>query len=338
MQFQTIENPWQEADQKELPSQPNCHMKILMINDAAFVGETLLKYMPSSVEKIQIKRTRGFWSKTFGLAFKIMGAKADLYHANYLLQDCYIASQLNKKPLIGHAHGSDLRKALKHPVWNRIVKHNLINCSRILVSTPDIMDIAKKYRDDAEYLPNPVDFELFYPKPIEQKSEKKRVFIASDANWTVKGTDITLKALSQVKDDIEVSMVQQGRDFEKTVSLAHSLGIDLKILPKVHHSLMNNYYWAADIIIDRFALGSLGMVSLEAIACGRPVLTYVSSEFPENKDFPLKDLRDETEVAKLVDDSLFYLWEKEHIFLQKHHNTRKIEERLIQIYRELVTT
>lgn len=45
-------------------------MKIVMINDGAFVGETLLKYMPPYIEK-QYKRSRGLWSKTFGLAYKI---------------------------------------------------------------------------------------------------------------------------------------------------------------------------------------------------------------------------------------------------------------------------
>ena len=73
-------------------------MKVVMINDAAFVGETLLKYMPVDLEKQHIKRSRGLWDKTFGIALKILRAKGDVYHAHYLLQDCYIASKLGKKP------------------------------------------------------------------------------------------------------------------------------------------------------------------------------------------------------------------------------------------------
>lgn len=86
-----------------------------MINDCAYVGETLLKYLPSDIKWKHVKRSRGLWSKTFGLAYKIMRVKADVYHAHYLLQDCYIAAKLGKKPLIGHAHGSDLRSSLNHP-------------------------------------------------------------------------------------------------------------------------------------------------------------------------------------------------------------------------------
>ena len=133
-----------------------------MINDCAFVGETLLKYMPVELEKQHIKRSRGFWDKTFGIALNILRVRGDLYHVHYLLQDCYIASRLDKKPLIGHAHGSDLRTNLNHFVWSRIVRHNLKHCDKIIVSTPDILSIAKQYREEAEYLPNPVDAELFY--------------------------------------------------------------------------------------------------------------------------------------------------------------------------------
>ena len=310
-------------------------MKVIMINDCAFVGETLLKYMPPELEKQHIKRSRSWWSKTFGLSFKILRAKADVYHAHYLLQDCYIAERLGKKPLVGHSHGSDLRVSLNHPVWGRIVRHNLKHCDKILVSTPDILATAKRYREEAEYLPNPVDAELFYPKPAVQKGEKKRVLIASDSNWTVKGTDIAIRALSKIKEEVEVSIIQHGRDFDKTTALASSLGLNLKILPKTSHEKLNEYYWDQDVVIDRFALGSLGMISLEAIACGRPALAYVSSEYPENKDFPLKDLREEETIAKTISGLPSDLWEKQYSFFKRHHDTKDIESRLLTIYEAL---
>ena len=310
-------------------------MKVVMVNDAAFVGETLLKYIPAELEKQHIKRSRGFWSKTFGLALKILRVKGDVYHVNYLLQDCYIAARLGKKPLIGHAHGSDLRTSLNHTLWGRVVRHNLKHCNKILVSTPDILKIAKRYRVDAEYLPNPVDAELFYPKPPAQKGEKKRVLIASDSNWSIKGTDIAIRALSKIREEVDVSIVQHGKDFEKTKTLASSLGLSLRVLPKAPHEKLDEYYWDADVVIDRFALGSLGMVSLEAIACGRPALAWVSSEYPENNDFPLRDLRNEEAIANVISDLPSDLWEREYHFLTKHHNIQNIESRLLSIYEEL---
>jgi hypothetical protein len=77
------------------------------------------------------------------------------------------------------------------------------------------------------------------------------------------------------------------------------------------------------------------MISLEAISCGRPALAYVSSEYPENKDFPLKDLREEAAIANTISHLPSDLWEKEDRFLKKFHDVNKVESRLMSIYEEL---
>ncbi|MEM1998136.1 MAG: glycosyltransferase [Candidatus Bathyarchaeia archaeon] len=304
-----------------------------MINDCAFVGETLLKYLPSGVEWKHIKRGRGIWDKTVGLAYKILGVKADIYHAHYLLQDCYMALYLGKRPLIGHAHGSDLRSALKHPLWGKIVRYNLVKSDKILVSTPDILATAKEFREDAEYLPNPVDMQVFYPKPLVEHDGKKRVLIASDCNWAVKGTDIAIKAIGKIKDEVEVSVIKHGVDFERTLALARSLGLHLNILSRVPHEKMREYYWSADVVIDQFKLGSLGMISLEAIACGRPVITYVSSKYPEYKDFPLKDIKTEDDIAGAILNSNEKTWSKEYEYIKINHSPKIVIKKLLKIYR-----
>ncbi|MDQ1279841.1 MAG: hypothetical protein QG670_1103 [Thermoproteota archaeon] len=303
-----------------------------MINDCAFVGETILKYLPESVERTHVKRSRGLWSKTFGIALKIFGSKADVYHVNYLLQDCYLALKLGKKPLVGHAHGSDIRAGLDHHLWKRIVKYNLKNCDKILVSTPDILELARQYREDVIYLPNPVDSQLYYTKPMREPGEKLRILIASDSNWSVKGTDVAIRALSRIRDQVDVSIVNYGRDFEKTINLAKSQGLDLQLLPKVSHERVREYYWNADVVIDRFKLGSLGMISLEAIACGRPVVSFVSSKYSEYESFPLKDVDTEENIIKAINNAKIELWEKEYAYLGKNHEAISIVESLMDIY------
>jgi len=311
-------------------------MRVVMVNDCAYVGETLVKYFPADVEAVHLKRSRGFWDKTFGITWRVLRATADLYHVHYLLQDCYIALKFGKHPVVGHAHGSDLRSSLKHRVWGRIVSYNLKHCDKVLVSTPDILDIAREYRVDAEYLPNPFDASIFYPKPLKQHNGKRKVLIASDSNWGVKGTDVAIKTLSRIKDEVEVSIIRYGVDFDKTMALASSLGLRLNALPKVSHDWISEYYWDADVVIDQFKFGALGMVSLEAIACGRPVLTYVSSEYPENKDFPLKDLRDEEKIAKIIKDLSPQFWKEEYAFVKRHHDPVAIASRVVSIYNGLL--
>jgi glycosyltransferase involved in cell wall biosynthesis len=310
-------------------------MKLVMINDCANVGETLLRYMPTAIEWQHIRRTRGLWSKTFGVAYRILGAKGDVYHSNYILQDCYVAVRLGKRPIVGYALGSDLRASLKHRLWGRIVRHNVKNCDKILVSTPDILEAAKRFRDDAEYFPPAVDTTFFYPKPPIQNAGKKKVLIASNSNWNVKGTDIAIRALSRIKDRVQASIIEHGVDFDKTMSLASSLGLSLSVLPKASHEKIRGYYWDADIVIDQFKFGCAGMISLEAIACGRPAITYVASEYPGYKDFPLKDLTSEERVAEAIAETDETLWKKEYEYVMKCHKPETTVEKLLTIYDSL---
>jgi glycosyltransferase involved in cell wall biosynthesis len=313
-------------------------MKLVMINDCSAVGETLLKYMPEEVEKQHIKRTRGLWSKTFGISWKILRSKGDVYHSNYLLQDCYVAVRLGRKPIVGWGLGSDVRAGLFHPLWGRIVRHNLKNCDKILVSTPDIIELAKKYRSDTEYFPPAVDTRFYYPKPPIPHGGKKRILIASNVNWDVKGTDTAIRALNRIRNDVEVSIIQYGSDFEKTLALAASLGLPLQTLPMASHERMREHYWNSDVIVDQFRFGCAGMVSLEAIACGRPAITYVSSEYDGYEDFPLKDLKTEEEIAEATLQADSSLWNRENEYLKNRHDPEAAVKRLLTIYDSLRKT
>jgi glycosyltransferase involved in cell wall biosynthesis len=311
-------------------------MKVVMINDCAFVGETLLKFLPSNVEKEHIKRGRRLWGKTFGLSYNILRSRGNIYHAHYLLQDCYLASLLGKRPLVGHAHGSDLRSSLWHPIWGWVVRRNLKNCDKVLVSTPDILGVAREFRKDASYFPNPVNTELFYPRQPRARRMRTRVLIASDSNWNLKGTDLAIRALAKVKEHVDVSIVKLGVDFEKTLVLANSLGLRLNILRTVPHEKLNEYYWDADVVIDRFKMGSLGLVSLEAIACGRPAITYVPTGCPEYRDFPLKNVNTIDKIAEAIMNASRDLWKEEYSYLEDHHVPQKAVKKIREIYLELL--
>lgn len=309
-------------------------MKIVMINDCAFAAETLLRYLPTDVEKQHIKRTRGLWSKTFGVAYQILRAHGDVYQANYLLQDCYIAARLGKKPLVGYSVGSDLRVYLDHWMWGRIVRHNLKNCDKIMVSTPDLINIAHPFREDVEYLPPPVDPELFYPRPVLTHAGKKQVLVASNSNWQGKGTDIVIRALSMLKDEISVSIIAHGLDFNKTLELASSLGLALNVLPKVPHEKINEYYWNTDVVIDQFRVGCPGTVAVEAIACNRPAVTFVSSVFPEYAEFPSKDVNSEDKIVEAVREACTNanILKKQREYVEMNHETTAVLKKLMRIY------
>lgn len=324
-------------------SQKSCgvQMKVVMINDAAFVGETLLKYLPAELEKQHIKRSRGLWDKTFGIAFKILRAKGDLYHAHYLLQDCYIASKLGKKPLIGHAHGSDLRDEIKKRKWGWIIKHNLQKCDKIVVAQPTILDTALEFNETAEYFPIPFDPKLFFPKPLPPEPEEKQVFIASTHNFRIKGTDRFLKALGSLSEPVKIKSLAGGKDFVEAQRLAGELGLQVDFIPKVPHEKMSELYWGSDLVLGSFSIGQLDTVAIEAMACGRPVVHSVSRKFFGN--CPLEELESVHDAAEIIQRLLDEKNEREQRvksqldYVNSTHSAPLLAEKLFRIYTKLYT-
>ncbi len=313
-------------------------MKIIMFNDCSYVGESLVVYLPESFHVIHLKRSRDLLSKTLGVLWKTLTAKGDVYHVHYLLQDCWLSLKFGKRPIIGHAHGSDVRDSLDHFAWGKLVRANLEGCDKIVVSTPNLLEKATEYNENTEYIPNLVDENVFYPKARRKATNRIRVLVAAASDWRVKGTDKIVRALKIIEDEVEASMISYGVDAAKTLSLAKRLGLHINMLRRVPHKEMSRYYWNADTVIAAIGIGgTLGVVALEAISCGRPTITRVSSSFEGYEAFPLLDVSEPEEIAEAIlysrrDD----LWEKEYAYYKSNHDPHKITKRFMKIYSELV--
>ncbi len=324
-----------------LPAKYGCGapMKVAMINDCAFVGETLLKYLPSNIEKEHIKRSRSLWGKTFGLTYKILRTHADIYHVHYLLQDCYIATRLGKKPLIGHAHGSDLREELKTRKWGWIIRSNLKKCDKILVAQPTILGSAKEFNETAEYLPIPFDPQVFFPKALEEEKNEKTIFIASSNDFHTKGTDKFLKALAKLTKPIKVLSLYSGKDLPKAKQLAKELNLNIEFINRVPHHKMNELYWKTDLILGSFSIGQLDTVAIEAMACGRPVVHSILKKF--FPACPLEELVSSNEVAEIIAKLLTNKVEIEKRienqlkYVNTVHSAPIVADRLSNIYSEM---
>jgi glycosyltransferase involved in cell wall biosynthesis len=99
---------------------------------------------------------------------------------------------------------------------------------------------------------------------------------------------------------------------------------------------MREYYWSVNLVIDQFTYGVLGMITLEAIASGRPVLTFASSVHDAYKDFLLKDVDTAERIVEAIKNLTPKLWEAEHAYLKRNHDPTKIVDRLIEIYQEIL--
>lgn len=98
----------------------------------------------------------------------------------------------------------------------------------------------------------------------------------------------------------------------------------------------------ADIILDQFVLGDRGILSLEAMALGKPVVCYLkpslTSAYPP--DLPIINATQDT-LATVLEPVLrsgalrSELGRRGRSFMEQHHDARRVIPELIEIYREV---
>lgn len=214
---------------------------ISIINDCSHVGYTIYKELLRRGLNVQyLPRSRGFRGKTLNVLINTLKAKG-LIHVNYALQDAYLTARLKHLDVL-HCHGSDIRNM--EGKWGWVAKYNLKVAKKVIVSTPDLLEIAKAIREDAEWLPNPIDLDFFKPANSRKKDEKRALYF--------------LKPNDVLKEDTKLYLENNGYQID--------------ILPRTFsYELMPQIYNKYTCYIDRTNPPSISKSALEAMACGLSV-------------------------------------------------------------------
>ncbi|MBI4282566.1 MAG: glycosyltransferase [Chloroflexi bacterium] len=136
-----------------------------------------------------------------------------------------------------------------------------------------------------EVIPCGVDAELF--QPLDQELAKRKlglqdskVVLYVGRLEPLKGVDILLRAVAQLEqgDSVKTLIVggdlEEDREMARLKSLSQELGISTRVsfLGRLNQQELPTYYNAADICVVPSYYESFGMVALEAMACGTPVI------------------------------------------------------------------
>jgi D-inositol-3-phosphate glycosyltransferase len=136
-----------------------------------------------------------------------------------------------------------------------------------------------------EIIPCGVDLERF--RPLDRAAARsmlglsgERIILFVGRIEPLKGVDILLRAFAMLEDQSSVRLAivggDGGKDKEvgKLRALARELGVGQRVtfLGSLDHSLLPQVYAAADVCVVPSYYESFGLVALEAMACGRPVI------------------------------------------------------------------
>lgn len=255
----------------------------------------------------------------------------DIVHVHYPLTFLSIATLMRRnKNIVLHAHGTDLRSTKTNRNFRLIVKWACSRANFLFYATPDLKPLANEFHERTDFLPNPIDTDFF--KPIKSKQYPNSVLIFSSLN-TFKRMKIPLEACKFL-DNIKFDVVFFGphREYYR-----EKYGQDnVSFIPPVEHSQIPSLLAKYPLVIGQFS-GALGMTELEAMSCGKPVISQwqFDSFYPEPA--PVLSASSPEEVAKLVKENLgdVSLGQKSRKWVEQNHGIDAVTRKLISVYDSL---
>lgn len=168
-----------------------------------------------------------------------------------------------------------------HPM--NVVMDNIAGRSAdhvIAISTITRDQLANTYRFDADRLsliPHGVNTDRFYPRSESHPavSTKKTSILFVGRLASRKGVSRAIESIATLRDDaVELLIAGTGRHEDRLKQLAQDCGVDenVKFLGFVPDDKLPVLYSAADVFVFPSRYEGFGLVVLEAMACGTPVV------------------------------------------------------------------
>jgi len=173
------------------------------------------------------------------------------------------------------------------------------------------------------YLANGVNTYKFRPKIKRRIADKKITVLFVGRLEKQKNLSNLIKAVSLLSEKKKIRLLFIGRGKLKLqlIKLAEKLNVDLKIIDKISHQKINQFYQRADIFALPSFLEGHPKVLLEAMACGLACLVakYAGAEeFKDKEEVSLTGFK-----AKQIADNLKKLISNKNLRKKLGQNARK---------------
>jgi glycosyltransferase involved in cell wall biosynthesis len=263
-----------------------------------------------------LDRPSGFWGRQAVQwpAFLRLLPKTDVFHFYFgwtlvprRLQ--WPILKVARRKSVLHFLGSDIRG--KTPEQLRYAR----GADARIVGSYD----ALRWVPDARVVPPGLDLSEYTPAPREDRS--RPVVVHAPSSRRRKGT-------------------------EHVVAACEGLDVELDIVEGLRHDEARGRYERADIVVDQLNAGWYGIFALEAMALGKPVLSYLRPEAVQETeralglDVPIVPVTKETlreRIAELAEspERRRQVGAASRAYVERVHDADKGADRLLEIYRSL---
>lgn len=259
---------------------------------------TFVKNFCDQLEELKIdfdisvmKKSKGKVSKIVSYIFfflitftKCLFQKYDVIYIHYASNSSIPvlwASKLKKMTIYTNVHGSDVVPQNKRQEKMQKYTRKILSISNKIIAPSEYFRIyvAEKYDISEKNIyisySGGIDDSVFYKENLNLPSKTITLGYVSRISKG-KGWDVFLKACAQIKDyEYKIIMVGSGPQKNDLENLIDTLGLKEKIelYPLLEQKKLRKIYNQIDIFVFSTCLReSLGLVAIEAMACGTPVI------------------------------------------------------------------
>ena len=178
---------------------------------------------------------------------------------------------------------------------------------------------AARWVPEAEVIPPGIDLGRFTPAPPSDRP--RPLVVHAPSSRTKKGTEHVIAACAE-------------------------LPVELEIVEGIHHEEARRRYEAADIVVDQLNAGWYGLFAIEAMALGKPVVTFLHDEATRRTEeafgveVPIVSATKETLTAKLrplveSPELRRRIGTASRAYVERVHDLERIADRLLDLYARL---
>jgi glycosyltransferase involved in cell wall biosynthesis len=181
----------------------------------------------------------------------------------------------------------------------------------------------REYMPDAHVIPRGLELSDWEEVGIERRDQPLVVHAPSKTH--LKGTSFLLEAVEELREE--------------------GLPFDFQLVQGMPHAEAASWFRRADVVVDQLVIGWYGVVTIEALAMGKPVVVYVREDLA--RDFspaiPVANANPDTvkDVLRgLISDyeRRLELAEAGRAFVEQVHDIRAVARSLSERYREVMET
>ncbi len=221
---------------------------------------------------------------------EVRNFKPDLIHCQHLWVAPYAALQCNV-PYIITAHGTDIKGYKKDKRYRHIALKAALNAKKIVTISKQVNSDVKKYYylddDRLKLILNGFDEKIFYPRNLDKNKILKQIIPGLNRKpkniisfvgklTSFKGVDILIKAAKIYENqlpDVITLITGDGELRDRLELMVNKLKLNsVHFIGNMPQQRVANIYNIADISVVPSRVEPFGLVALEALACGTPVV------------------------------------------------------------------